>query len=273
MDTRAHDPPARVVEESRPWRTPSIVLFVLAHAAGALLVALGEWQAGVTVALASHMPFVWGTLVPSSRILGPVVSRFDTSRREVWLTIDDGPSQQTPEVLDALDAHGARATFFLVARRAQAHPDTVAEIVRRGHAIGNHTATHPSASFWAALPRRLEREIGGAQDALTRLGGSAPRLFRAVVGMANPCVAAVLRRHGLVRVAWSARGFDSTSADPARVWARIERGLRPGAIVLLHDGARHGASAAIVRHVLRELDARGYRSVLPVVDACEARPA
>ena len=75
------------------------------------------------------------TLRPQSRVLSPVLSRLPTDERVVWLTIDDGPSDDTRAMLDLLDAHGARATFFLVGARAQARPELVAEIVRRGHGI------------------------------------------------------------------------------------------------------------------------------------------
>ena len=68
---------------------------------------------------------------------------------------------------------------------------------------------------------------------------------------------------GLARVAWSARGFDGVRSDPLRVVARIERQLQPGAIVLLHEGAKHGRNVETMALLLQRLDALGYRSVLP----------
>src|SRR5690606_29180904 len=177
--------------------------------------------------------------------------------------IDDGPSNDTLEMLELLDAAGARATFFLVAGRAAARPHLVHEIVARGHGIGNHSLTHPQAWFWALTPARLRREVGQAQLTLSRVAGSPPRWFRAVVGMANPFTAAALHRHGLARVAWSARGYDGVRADPERALARIERDLRPGAIVLLHEGAPHGRNVELLALLLQRLRERGYRAVLP----------
>ena len=221
------------------------------------------WRAGVAALLLSHGALAWATLWPRSRWLSPVLTRLPTARRVVWLTIDDGPSAQTAAILDLLDAHAARATFFVVGQRAAARPELVREIVRRGHALGNHSATHPQAWFWALPPARMRAEIARTQAVLAQLTGVAPRWFRAVVGMANPFVAAELKRHGLARVAWSARGFDAVAADPAAVVARIERGLRPGAIVLLHEGAAHGRNVETLALVLRRLDALGYGTVLP----------
>ena len=221
------------------------------------------WRAGVPALLLTHGALVWATLWPRSRWLSPVLSRLPTARRAVWLTIDDGPSAQTLAMLDLLDAHAARATFFLVGERAAARPELVREIVRRGHALGNHSATHPQAWFWALPPARMRAEIARTQAVLAELTGTAPRWFRAVVGMANPFVAAELKRHGLARVAWSARGFDAVAADPTQVVARIERGLKPGAIVLMHEGAAHGRNVDAMALLLDRLDALGYATVLP----------
>ena len=223
------------------------------------------WQIGLACMVASHLPFWWGVLWPQSSLYGPVLVRLPLARddRRVWLTIDDGPSEQTPALLDLLDAHGAKATFFLVGDRARARPDAVREIARRGHGIGNHSASHPQAWFWALGPRRMRREIAATQDVLRELAGQAPHWFRAVVGMANPFLAAPLRDHGLARVAWNARGYDGVGAPPERTVARIERGLAPGAIVLLHEGGAATRSVDTLALLLRRLRAGGWGTVLP----------
>lgn len=255
--------PARIPAAGGSWRWLTISVVLLANVVGTSIVVLGAWATGLTLIFASHLWFLWGTLKPGSRLFGPVVRRFDTPRREVWLTMDDGPSADTAAMLDLLDAHCARATFFLVGERAEAQPGAVRAILERGHGIGNHTAGHSAAWFWATLPSQMARQIGSAQASLTRLSGAAPRLFRAVAGMANVFVAPVLREHGLILIGWSARGYDSVSADPDRVSVRLLRGLRPGAILLLHEGAGHGSSVATLARVLAKLDASGYRCVLP----------
>ncbi len=249
----------------RPPRRPHA--WAWAFAGSQLVVALAwwrmGWQVGLPALLVSHVPFVWGTLVPTSGLFSPVLARLPTDDRVVWLTIDDGPSADTLEILELLGAAGARATFFLVGERAAARPQLVREIVRRGHDIGNHSATHPQAWFWALSPRRMREEVARTQQVLEGITGSRPRWFRAVVGMANPFVAAALRAHGLARVAWSARGFDALESDPARALARIERQLQPGAIVLLHEGAPHGRNVELVALLLQRLAALGYRTALP----------
>ena len=221
------------------------------------------WAPGLATLFATHMLFLWGTMRPQSRLFSPVLSRLPTNEKMVWLTVDDGPSHETPALLDLLDRHEARATFFLVADRAAARPDLVREILRRGHGIGNHSHSHPQAWFWALGPRRMATEIDQAQATLRDITGQTPRWFRAVVGMANPFVSASLKKNGLARVAWSARGFDGVRGDPGEVVKRIAGQLQPGAIVLLHEGAPHGNNLAIVEGVLEVMKQRGFSSVLP----------
>src|SRR5688500_11623780 len=86
------------------------------------------WKAGLPALLVSHGTLVWATLHPRSRLLSPVLSRLPTDDRVVWLTIDDGPSDDTRAMLDLLDEHDTKATFFLVGERAQARPELVTEI-------------------------------------------------------------------------------------------------------------------------------------------------
>lgn len=245
---------------------------LLLHAFAAALWWRYGWRPALPVLIGAHLALVWGTLRPDSRLFGPALTRLDTDERVLWLTIDDGPSHETPAVLDLLDAHGAKATFFLVGERARRHPDHVREIVRRGHGIGNHSDSHPAARFWALGPRAMRHEIERAQATLTELAGSAPVWFRAVVGMANPFVAAPLRRLGLARVAWTARGFDGAVSDPQRVLHRVERQLRPGAIVLAHEGAAHGRNLETLGVLLRRFDELGYRCVLPVPEFADSHP-
>ena len=221
------------------------------------------WRIGLPVMLASHLVFWWGVLVPQSPLFSPVLVRLPTQEKRVWLTIDDGPSHETGAILDLLDQYQAKATFFLVAERAAAHPELAREILHRGHGIGNHSCSHPQAWFWALGPRRMAAEIDQAQTLLHEITGQRPRWFRAVVGMANPFVSAPLKRNGLARVAWSARGFDGVRGEPGKVVARIASQLQPGAIVLLHEGAPHGNNLAIIEGVLLAMRERGYQAVLP----------
>ncbi len=211
-------------------------------------------------------------LHPDARELVPVRTCFAPSSpgaREVWLTIDDGPDpEDTPRLLDLLDRHEARATFFLIGERAARHPALVAEIARRGHEIGHHTHTHPARSFWFAPPARVRRELDDCLASLAAAGAEPairPARFRPPVGIKNVFLAPALAARGLECVGWSIRSHDTFARDPDEVAARVARRLRPGAIILLHEGPplRAAVRVAALAAVLDLLRERGYRAVVP----------
>ncbi|HYG07291.1 MAG TPA: polysaccharide deacetylase family protein [Stenotrophomonas sp.] len=258
-ETLYRDAPPRAGRPGYAW--------AWALAASQLLVVLlwwrHGWQFGLPAMVLSHAYFMGQVFLPRSRLYAPVLHRRPGEGAAVWLTIDDGPSHDTQAMLDLLDRHDAKATFFLVGERAAQHPELVREILRRGHDLGNHSHSHPQAWFWALGPKAMAREIGQAQATLAAIAGQPPRWYRSVVGMTNPFVAAPLHAHGLRRVAWSARGFDGVHCEVEQTVARIARDLEPGAIVLLHEGAAHGHNPAILRGVLEAMEARGLHAVLP----------
>jgi peptidoglycan/xylan/chitin deacetylase (PgdA/CDA1 family) len=173
-------------------------------------------------------------LRPSGQWLGPV--KTDTGDRSILLTIDDGPDpKDTPTLLDLLDHHGRKAVFFMIGEKVAAHPELAREVLRRGHLIGNHTMTHPQASFWCAGPWRTRREIAECQRTIQEATGFEPKWFRAPVGHRNWFTHPVCGDLGLEVVAWSRRGFDAVETDAAKVLERMLKGLAPGDIILMHE--------------------------------------
>lgn len=217
--------------------------------------------AGIAILALSHALVLIPTLTPNVQWLGPVITRFQTTRREVWLTIDDGPTEDTPALLDLLAGYGIRATFFLVGTGIERRPDLVRLIREHGHAIENHSYSHPSGSFWCLSRARIASEIDRCNRALGEITSIVPRLFRAPVGMKNPFVHPLLRSRDMILIGWSARGFDGLSADPQRVAQRIVRKLDAGTIVVVHQG--RPASLATIRQVIEAITARGYSFVIP----------
>ena len=204
-------------------------------------------------------------LVPSSQQLCPAFTRFETSRPEIWLTIDDGPDpDDTPLILDLLDRHQAGATFFLIGARAARHPHLVADILQRGHEVGHHTHTHPAFTFWCAGPGRTRTELDNGLTAL-RAAGAQPRWFRAPVGIKNFFLNPALNARGLRCVGWNVRSLDSVSTNPAAVVARVMARVRPGAIILMHEGPSLATTVRVraLEGVLGALAARGLACVLP----------
>ena len=215
----------------------------------------------IAILAVSHALIVYPTVRPNVQWLGPVVTHFETEEKLAWLTIDDGPTEDTKAVLDLFDAHSVKATFFVKGVLAEKHPDVIREIVARGHSVANHTHTHPAGSFWCALPGRVANEVDECTRALRGATGTASTWFRAPVGMKNPAVHPALARRGMRLIGWTARGFDAVLSDPQHVTERILAELRPGAIIVLHQGRDH--SLRVLERVILALEERGYRFVIP----------
>lgn len=227
----------------------------------------GDWA--LAVIMAAHALWLMPTLWPTCGWCGEVVTRLPgTHGRQVWLTIDDGPDpEDTPRLLDLLDRHQARATFFFIGTKAAVHPELVTEVLRRGHAVGNHTMTHPQFWFWAYGLTAVRNEITSCQSLLTLVTGVAPVWFRAPAGLKNPWVHAELERQHLRLACWSARGLDGVATDKDLVLRRLKRQVRPGSIVLMHEGRvdAEGRRLAplILEDLLHWLAAESYCCTLP----------
>ena len=256
--------------ESRPWRmSPLLKASVGVHAvaaAGALLP--GGWPYSVAAIAANHALITATGLWPRSTWLGQNLLRLpESAGNSVAITIDDGPDPEvTPAVLDLLDQHGARATFFCIGGNVQRHPELAREIANRGHHIENHSQRHRH-DFSLLGPRGIRREIEAAQTSIASATGRAPQWFRAPAGLRNPFLDPVLQQLGLRLASWTRRGFDTRAKDPELVLARLERGLKGGDILLLHDGhcaadrAGHPVVLSVLPPLLRTLAARGLSSV------------
>ncbi len=241
-----------------PWPMPRLIQVSAAWhvvAVGWGLAQPAMWPWVLASVVANHLLITAAGLWPRSRCLGPNITQLGPlarARGELALTIDDGPDPEvTPAVLDALDAHGIRATFFCIAERALQHPALVQAIMARGHSVQNHSFRHPHA-FSLYGPRRLLAEVSQAQRALTDLTGVAPTCFRPPAGLRNPFLDPVLHRLGLHLVSWTRRGYDTRESNSAKVLERLTKGLAPGDILLVHDGhaAHDGSGQAVILDVL-----------------------
>lgn len=225
------------------------------HGATALAVLVRPrlWPWGVAALVADHLALTAAGLWPRSSLLGPNWTRLppQAGTRRVAITIDDGPDPQvTPRVLDLLDARAAHATFFCIGERVRRYPQLSREIVRRGHAVENHTQRHLHR-FSLLGPAGMAEEIDRAQDAIATATGDAPRFFRAPAGLRNPFLEPILSRMQLQLVSWTRRGFDTVNRDPHAVLRRLMTGLDGGDILLLHDG--HAAHSPLGSPVVLEV--------------------
>lgn len=238
-------------------------LFAFLLIAPAITVLLWRWSIPLAVGqlVLSHVLVIYATLRPNVQWLGDVITCFATESREVWLTIDDGPSTDTAAVLEVLARHDAKATFFVKGSLVEENRDAVKAMLAAGHSVANHSFSHPSGTFWCLPPSRIAREIASADAVLSTIEGTSRRWFRAPVGMKNPAVHPELRKRGMRLIGWTVRGFDALSSDPSEIIGRIVPRLRPGAIIVLHQGRPH--SAATIEKVIAAIRAEGYEIVVP----------
>ncbi|WP_207802913.1 polysaccharide deacetylase family protein [Roseicella frigidaeris] len=256
-------------EAGAGWRpAPAIRASLLVHALalGAGLASPQDWPGLAGLLLGNHALLGLG-MRPRSALLGPNLTRLpparDPATRPVALTFDDGPDPAvTPRILDLLDRHGAKASFFVLGHLAERHPALVREIRARGHSVENHTHSHP-LSFGAWGPGAMRREIAQAQAAIAAAAGEAPRFFRPPAGIRSPLLDPVLWRAGLRLVTWTRRGYDTACARPERVIARLLRNLGEGDILVLHDrpGRRGTPALAVLPALLEALARRGLSAV------------
>lgn len=179
----------------------------------------------------------------------------------IALTIDDGPSPHwTPIVLDLLRKYGVSASFCLIGHQVRRWPQLAARLVEEGHAVCNHTMTHPRGLGRQAAAA-VEREIAGANEAILAATGVLPRAFRSPGGDWGPQVFAVAARHGLTPIDWSVDPMDWRRPGTPTITARL-LAARPGQIILCHDGGGNRAETmAALDTVVPTLLRRGLKFV------------
>jgi peptidoglycan/xylan/chitin deacetylase (PgdA/CDA1 family) len=204
----------------------------------------------------------YATYAVRSQLLGETVWRGDAPSSAVALTFDDGPSHDTPAVLDALKARGLKATFFMIGRAVERYPQIARRVAEEGHEIGNHSYTHPIYLFRTAIEtaRQLER----AQVVIESATGVRPLLSRPPCGVRTRAYFREAQRLGLRTVQWDVAGFDWKQIGGREIADRVIKDSRPGSIILLHDGdsARkqdRSRTVAALPHIVEGLASRGLR--------------
>jgi peptidoglycan/xylan/chitin deacetylase (PgdA/CDA1 family) len=157
----------------------------------------------------------------------------------------------------------------MVGAHVQRHPDIARRVVAAGHEVGNHTQHH--IKLHVRGPQRIRRELEEAHAAITTLAGRAPRSFRAPHGYRNPFVAPATQRLGYRVFGWTFGVWDSARPGAEEIRRRVRTHLRPGAIILLHDGDGYdpggdrSQTAAALPGIIQDARDAGY-SLRPLAD-------
>ncbi len=183
-----------------------------------------------------------------------------TTQNLVALTFDDGPNPAlTPALLDALKAASAPATFFVVGVRAEQSPGLLQRMDREGHEVANHSYSHPNLTM--ITPTMVERELCRTSCIVRDAIGKRPRFYRPPGGNFNTSVVDSARALGMAGAYWTVDGikFEGDAQSPARLTQFVMAGLRPGAIVLLHNAPP--TTTAAIPALVQALRAKGYTLV------------
>ena len=188
-----------------------------------------------------------------------VISEVPTTHKVVAITIDDGPNYKaTPEILAVLKAKNVRATFFVLGQNAEALPGLVAQEVADGHEIGAHTYSHPSLPKLS--PQKVAEEFEKAEKAITAIAPR-PTLFRPPGGFYNSQVTEIARQRGYTVVLWSIDPRDWSCPPAANVVDKVLAEIKPGSIILLHDGQYPLPTPQALGIIIDRLRERGYEFV------------
>lgn len=214
-------------------------------------------------------------VLPGNHVFGPVFSEVKTEQKVVALTFDDGPyPPYTGEILDVLKENHILATFFVIGRNVEKHPELVQRIVDEGHQVGNHTYDH--VDLLKANRKTVEDEIDKTSNAVAAITGQAPRIVRPPHGFRDPVVMEVMAARGLKVVEWSVMSRDWVNPGVEAIVDRTVSKVKNGSVILLHDGdgvaqaASRAQTVEATRRIIRELTAQGYKFV--TVDEILAKP-
>jgi peptidoglycan/xylan/chitin deacetylase (PgdA/CDA1 family) len=222
--------------------------------------------AGAAVTLTAAIAAGYQSMAPTGQWYGRTFTGLSTGSRLLALTYDDGPNNgHTQQLLDVLNKHGAPATFFLIGRYVRQRPEIVRAIVQAGHSIGNHTFTHPLLIFKseAEVRSQLLRCREAIQDAI----GEHSNLFRPPFGGRRPAVLRMARDLGLEPVMWNVTGYDWNAPPAAAIERKVEKQIRGGNVILLHDGghkqigADRSQTILATDRLLARYKAEGYEFV------------
>ena len=221
---------------------------------------------GAGVAAAAVGAAVYQSMAPWAQGFGTTFVGAPPGRKQIALTYDDGPNDpHTLRLLEVLEKDGVHATFFLIGRYVQRRPDIVRDLLKAGHAIGNHTFTHPHLIVSSAVETRIQLEE--CQRSVEEATGQQPMLFRPPYGGRRPQTLRIARSLGLKPIMWNVTSYDWSMPPAAKIVRTCTRQMHGGDIILMHDGDHENFGAdrwqtVIATHLLIEAwREKGYEFV------------
>jgi peptidoglycan/xylan/chitin deacetylase (PgdA/CDA1 family) len=226
---------------------------------------LGIALAGAA-SLAAAVAAGYQSMAPTGQWYGGTFTGLAPGARQIALTYDDGPNDpHTLRLLEVLAKYGAQATFFFIGRYVQQRPEIACDVLKAGHAVGNHSFTHPFLTLQSET--EIRTELSRCNSALNEAGGAHSSLFRPPFGGRRPAVLRIARELRLEPIMWSVTGYDWNAAPAMVIEQKIAKQIRGGDVILLHDGghkqlgADRSQTVLATERLLVRLKSVGYEFV------------
>jgi peptidoglycan/xylan/chitin deacetylase (PgdA/CDA1 family) len=192
------------------------------------------------------------TMWPTSQLYGSSFTGEARSSKRLALTYDDGPNDPyTGHLLEVLARHDVKATFFMIGNFVEQRPQIARDVYIAGHAIGNHSYSHPNLIFVGE--KELRSQLERTQKAIADAGCGTPTLFRPPFGGRNPRTFGVVREFGLTPIMWRVTCYDWSATSSDSIVKKANAQIRGGDVILLHDGG-HLAMGTDRSHTVKATD-------------------
>ena len=188
------------------------------------------------------------------------IYRVDTKEKKVAISFDAAwGADKTAGIMDIMDEHGVKGTFFLVGFWVDKYPDVVKSIAERGFEIGNHSANHPRMTQLSK--EQMVKELTQVNEKIKELTGSTPTVFRPPFGDYNDLVVNTVREQNMHCIQWDVDSLDWKDLSADEITKRVTSKIKPGSIVLFHNAAKHTPEA--LPGILEKLKSDGY-NIIPI---------
>ncbi|PRX47390.1 polysaccharide deacetylase family protein [Salegentibacter salegens] len=180
--------------------------------------------------------------------------------KQIAISFDDGPVENTLEILKVLEKYNAKAGFFCIGKNIKKNPEIFRKILTKGHLVGNHTYSH-TRKMGALSVSTIVKEIEDCNKIAEETAGIKMKLFRPPFGIVSPKTKKALQKIDMLSIGWSIRSFDAVLSSEEIILNRIKKRLKPGAVILLHDN--NAKTVNILEQLLLFLKNNQYEVVRP----------
>lgn len=202
---------------------------------------------------------IYGSVIIQSNFFAQAYCHATSLEKEIALSFDDGPNREyTPQVLSILAQYNASATFFVIGKNIQGNESILKQIDADGHSIGNHSYTH---SFFVDFKgfQGFKNELNQTAESVFKIIGKRMKLFRPPYGVTTPHLVNASNLLNYSIIGWNIRSFDTTSDTAPIITRRVQKQIKPGAIILFHDTS--DKTVQVLKQTLNFAKENGYKVV------------